>query len=170
MIIKLYQCNLSYVKGKLRLLPSKSVAVSIITITITISTTGVCKKALLRRRMHVIKSVFKAPNHGEDRSLGYWIAWSRLAEKGCFHRHRYAYARMTNTYMCATRKPAVGPSGEVTLRILSSSSGEPVVLYFLLFICIFLRTDKNICRMIGGARVFRGFWRLRFWTTILYYQ
>ena len=33
---------------------------------------------------------FKAPNQGEDGSLGYWIAWSRLAQKECsVHRHRY---------------------------------------------------------------------------------
>ena len=30
------------------------------------------------------QTVFRAPNQGEDRSFGYWIAWSKLAQKECF--------------------------------------------------------------------------------------
>ena len=38
----------------------------------------------LRRRRRVESTVFKAPNQGGERSFGYWIARSRLAQQECF--------------------------------------------------------------------------------------
>ena len=74
------------------------------------------------------KVKFKAPNQGKDRSLGCWIAWSRLAQKECFFKD----AGMLIISCWTVRQTSAAR------RLLFFGRERYIYIYIYIYICISL--------------------------------